>query len=93
MINFLLALIAGFGGFALARNFVRRRLRFVDAVHSPLAPLLAGVAGALLIWPLALLPMIGTTPVFVCGIGVALGTAKGARALRRMEGEQRRLTP
>lgn len=93
MIDLLLALTAGLGGFTLARNFVRRRLRFVDAVHSPLAPLLAGVVGAVLIWPLALLPMVGTVPVIVCGIGVALGTARGARALRRMDGEQRRLAP
>ena len=30
------------GGFVAARNFVRRRLRFVDAVQKPAAPLLAG---------------------------------------------------
>src|SRR5213594_782096 len=35
------------GGFVATRNFVRRRLRFVDAVRSPAAPLVAGIAGGL----------------------------------------------
>src|SRR5438046_10633978 len=35
------------GGFVATRNFVRRRLRFVDAVRNPAAPLVAGIAGGL----------------------------------------------
>src|SRR2546426_4973292 len=35
------------GGFVATRNFVRRRPRFVDAVRSPAAPLVAGIAGGL----------------------------------------------
>ena len=34
----LLIVTAGFAGFFLARSFVRRRLRFVDAIYSPAAP-------------------------------------------------------
>jgi hypothetical protein len=82
MFGFLVFLGAGIGGFILARDFVRSRLRFVDAVHSPLAPLLAGLAAALITWPLAALPVItvGTSAIF--GLGTGLGTRSGARALK-----------
>ena len=39
---------AGIVGFGIARGFVRRRLRFVDAVRSPVAPLIAGVIAAVI---------------------------------------------
>ena len=45
-------------GFVIAKTFVRRRLRFVDAIYSPLAPLTVGVLMAVLAWPLAILPII-----------------------------------
>lgn len=93
MIPLLLVLVAGIGGFVLARSFVRRRLRFVDAVHSPFAPLVAGVTAAVLMWPLALLPAVTAVTAIVFGIGTALGTASGARILRRSDQAPRRLTP
>ena len=34
------------GGFFVTRSFVRRKLRFVDAVQRPSAPLIAGAAAA-----------------------------------------------
>ena len=34
------------GGFFVARDFVRRKLRFVDAIQHPAAPWIAGAAGA-----------------------------------------------
>jgi hypothetical protein len=93
MIQFALTLAAGLGGYLLARGFVRQRLRFVDAVQSPVAPLVAGILAALAAWPLALLPMVtlGTTLVF--GLGTALGTVSGARWVRRDERRLRQLTP
>ena len=30
------------GGFVVTRDFVRRKLRFVDAIQKPAAPLIAG---------------------------------------------------
>src|SRR5918995_3195628 len=42
MLQLLITLAAGVLGFVLTRSFVRRRLRFVDAVHSPIAPIVAG---------------------------------------------------
>jgi hypothetical protein len=77
--------VATLGGFMIARDFVRRRLRFVDAVRSPAAPWLAGLGVALVAWPAAALPLITTTTTTLFGIGAGLGTASGAKALRRGE--------
>jgi hypothetical protein len=93
MLQLLIVLGAGAIGFILARNFVRRRLRFVDAVHSRVAPLIAGTAAMLLAWPAALLPYVTLTTAIVFGIGIGLGTASGARALTYDERGRRRLTP
>jgi len=93
MLDVLLLLAAGFAGFTLARGFVRRRLRFVGAVHSPLAPVVAGVAAAIVVWPLAVLPLLTTATALAFGVGIGLGTASGARALRHAEQGTRHLTP
>ena len=93
MLELLVALTASAIGFIMARNFVRRRLRFVDAIHSPFAPLIAGVGAALLAWPLVLLPYVSLATTIIFGIGTGLGTASGARALRLRERGQRRLNP
>ena len=74
---------AAIGGFIVARNFVRRRLRFVDAAYSPVAPFLAGILAAMIAWPVAILPIITTTTSALFGIGVGLGTASGVKALKR----------
>lgn len=93
MLELLITLTAGAIGFILARNFVRRRLRFVDAIHSPFAPLVAGASAALIAWPAVLLPLVTLTTAIVFGIGTGLGTASGARALRQDDRNRRRLTP
>ncbi len=93
MLPLLITLTAGAISFILARNFVRRRLRFVDAVHSPVAPLLAGLGAGLIAWPAALLPMVTLATAVAFGIGAGLGTLSGARALRRQDTGHRRLTP
>jgi hypothetical protein len=93
MLELLITLAAGAIGYFLARNFVRKRLRFVDAIHSPVAPLVAGLAAAALAWPAAVLPFVTITTSLVFGIGTALGTASGSRALRQAAGGNRRLTP
>jgi hypothetical protein len=92
MPQLLITIAAGIAGFILARNFVRRRLRFVDSVHSPIAPLVAGCVAALVAWPAVLLPLVTLTTAIVFGIGTGLGTASGARTLRDGEG-RRRLAP
>jgi hypothetical protein len=92
MLHALLTISAGLLGFFLARNFVRRRLRFVDAVHSPLAPIVAGAGATALTWPAVVLPVVTIITAIVFGIGTGLGTASGARALKRNE-NLRRLAP
>src|SRR5256885_7928678 len=71
------------GGFVATRNFVRRRLRFVDAVRSPAAPLVAGIAGGLaasvVALPLGVLLPVGVWTAAAFGVGVAGGGAGGRR--------------
>ena len=93
MLEMLITLAAGIGGYLLASSFVRRRLRFVDAAQSPYAPFVAGIAAAVALLPLAVLPLVSGLTAIVFGVGAALGTAKGARAIRRADTELRRLTP
>jgi hypothetical protein len=92
MLELLIVVAAGLAGYFLARNFVRRRLRFVDAVHSPFAPVIAGSVAALVTWPATLLPLVTLTTTLMFGIGTGLGTASGSRALKHSE-RQRRLAP
>lgn len=67
-------------GYLWTRNFVRRRLRFVDAVRKPAAPVVAGVAAAALAaGPVALLPVVGATTAVLFGAGVAAGVATGRK--------------
>ena len=93
MLQLLITLAAGLLGFVLARGFVRRRLRFVDAVHSPFAPIVAGLAAAAVALPASLLPFITLATAVVFGIGTGLGTASGSRALRQGQANHQRLTP
>ena len=93
MTGFFITLAAGLVGYLLARRLVSRRLRFVDAVQSRFAPLVAALTATIVTWPLTLLPTITLTSAIVFGIGTGLGTASGARLVRRADGEPRRLTP
>ena len=92
-IEFLLTLAAGIGGYLLAREFVGRRLRFVDAAQSIFAPPVAGILAAVLAWPLALLPAVTVWTAVVFGLGAAFGTSRARRNIRRADVELRRLAP
>ena len=82
-----------FAGFSVARNFVRNRLRFVDAARSPVAPVAAGILAFVVAAPLAILPFVSLWPAVLLGFGAAFGTASGIRALRRADYGDRRLMP
>ncbi len=86
MLTLIILVAAVAGGFAVANSFVRRRLRFVDAIYSPAFPWLAGLAAAVIAWPIAALPIITTTATTLFGLGAGLGTASGVKALRRGQG-------
>jgi hypothetical protein len=92
-IALLLTAAAGIGGYLVAKRFVGQRLRFVDAVQSPWAPWIAGAGAAILVSPLAFLPLVGATTALVFGIGVGLGTASGVRTIRRGDVGRRQLIP
>jgi len=91
MLGFLLvAGIAGvvsLFGFVRARRYVRERLRFVDAVQRPAAPLVAGGLAALLAGPVVwLLPWVGAGTALAFGIAVGAGVSAGARDARALPG-------
>ncbi len=65
------------GGFFVTRDFVKRKLRFVDAVQKPYVPLIAGAAAAVVALPFTLLPVVTTLTAVAFGIGVAGGVASG----------------
>lgn len=71
---------AGLYGYIQSRRFVRRRLRFVDAVEKPVAPVVAGSLAALAALPVAaLLPVIGVGSALLFGASVGLGVRHGVR--------------
>jgi len=80
MLGFIVTAAALVGGFVIARDFVRRKLRFVDAVQRPSAPLIAGVAVAAVALPVALLPVVTIGTAVALGVGVAGGVASGRNA-------------
>ncbi len=61
------------GGYAFTKGFVRRRLRFVDAVHTRPAPWIAGIAAAIVATPVTWLPLIPHLAALGLGAGVGLG--------------------
>jgi hypothetical protein len=74
-------------GFVLSQRFVENRLRYVDAVQRPYAPLVAGVVAAVVALPIVgLLPLIGTGTAILFGVSVFAGVASGAREIRRRIG-------
>jgi hypothetical protein len=84
----LLGMIAAAGaagaGYLRSRSFVARRLRYVDAIQSPAAPILAGAAAAVAAAPVVwILPVIGTGTALLFGAAVGVGTRAGIRQIRR----------
>ena len=86
MLGLLIGVAALGGGFVGARNFVRRRLRFVDAVQKPAAPLVAGLAAAVVALPAAALPLVTMWTAAAFGAGVAGGVGSGRREPRALPG-------
>lgn len=72
-------------GYSRARAFVSERLRYVDAVNHPLAPLMAG-AGAFLVGALVagFLPIVGVGTALTFGLAVGLGVSAGRGDVPRL---------
>ena len=85
LVSVAIAVAGGVLAFGFARGFVRRRMRFVDAVRWRWVPLVAAVGGAVVFLPLTLLPLITGGTALAVGLGTGLGTASGVKALKRGE--------
>lgn len=67
----------------ITRDYVARRLRYVDAVQKPSAPVIAGVVAGLLAAPVvAVLPVVGIGTAVGVGLSVGFGVLNGSRSGR-----------
>jgi hypothetical protein len=83
LLSFLVSTVVVILGYAQSRNFVTRRLRYVDAVQTAIAPIIAGIGAALLAIPFTALPLVGVGTALSFGFAVGAGVAAGARDVRR----------
>ncbi len=80
LIGLALSAGAGIAGFVTSKDFTQKKLRFVDAAHKPGAPVIAGLAAAVLAAPVvAILPIVGAGTAIILGAGVALGVKSAQR--------------
>jgi hypothetical protein len=81
-----LATAAGASGFAYlrSRDFVSGRLRYVDAVQRPSAPVIAGIITVAVATPVVwALPIVGGGTALLVGAAVGAGTRAGVNRIRR----------
>lgn len=86
MLGMIITFVVTLAGFVLSQRFVENRLRYVDAVQRPYAPLLAGLVAAVVALPFTALPLIGVGTAILFGVSVFAGVASGAREIRRRIG-------
>jgi len=79
IIGLLIGAAALGGGFVFTRGFVRRRLRYVDAIQKPAAPWIAGALATAAALPITALPVITLGTAIAFGVGVAGGVASGRK--------------
>jgi hypothetical protein len=86
LIGTAVAVGAGIAGYVTSKDFTKRRLRFVDAIHKAPAPLIAGLGAALLAAPVvALLPIVGAGTAILLGAGVGLGVRSAQKERHLLE--------
>ena len=74
-------------GYFFSKDFTKRKLRFVDVVHTRPAAVVAGVAVAVAAAPVVwLLPLVGAGTAIGAGLGVGLGV-RSAQKERHLLGE------
>lgn len=85
LLGLAISLAVAIFGYSRARAFVSERLRYVDAVNHPLAPLMAG-AGAFALGALvvAFLPIVGVGTALTFGLAVGLGVSAGRGDVPRL---------
>lgn len=83
ILSFLVTTALALLAFVQTRRFVTRRLRYVDAVQTALAPVVAGLAAAVVALPIVhFLPLMGAGTAISIGVAVGAGVASGARDVR-----------
>ena len=87
LLGMFITFIMTLAGFVISQRFVENRLRYVDAVQRPYAPLVAGVVATAVALPIVgLLPLVGVGTAVLFGVSVFAGVASGAREIRRRIG-------
>lgn len=87
ILAFAAATVIALAGHHYARQFVTRKLRYVDAAHTSKAPLIAGVAAAVVAAPvMAVVPLLGLGTALSFGTAVGFGVAAGSREVRGSSG-------
>lgn len=85
LISFAISVAVAMVGYSRTRAFVTERLRYVDAVQHPLAPIAAGVGAALVAAPVvAVLPLVSAGTALTFGLAVGFGVAAGRNETRRL---------
>lgn len=83
LLAFAATIAAAAFGYVAARKYVRDRLKFVDAVQTLKAPILAGLIAWAVVTPITwLLPLVGTGTALLFGLSVGMGVRAGARDIR-----------
>lgn len=83
LIGLIATVAATLFGYSRARAFVQGRLRYVDAIHTSGAPIIAAIGATVLVTPLAwALPLIGSGTAILFGAGIGAGVAAGRREIR-----------
>lgn len=86
-IGFAVTAVAAVFAFGAAREYVRHRLRFVDAVRHPVAPWVAAILGTVVMLPvvmvLSVIHLAGLATALIVGGATGFGTASGVKALKR----------
>lgn len=84
LVAFAAASVIALAGHHYARQFVTRRLRYVNAVHTKKAPIIAGVAAAAIAAPvMAVVPILGLGTALSFGVAVGMGVAGGSHEVQR----------
>lgn len=85
LLSLVITVVAMGGGYLLTRDFVRRRLRFVDAVQAPWLPFAVAAVVAVVAWPFALLPIVTKMTAALTAIAAGFGASSGAKDIKRMD--------
>lgn len=78
------AVVVSAFAFVQSRQYVQRRLQFVDAVQSPAAPVIAGGLALAVATPIVwIVPFVGMGSALMFAAAVGFGVARGARDVRK----------